>query len=125
MKKQGLCKEDILRVNGYNKSLKLWIKWEQGLLKLQDNYSKLNASLKLFTNEQGIVRLKGRFANNSICYDGRYPILLRSGNASYFTTLIVRDNYQKMLHHGIQTALFIFILKILDCERKKNGERYC
>lgn len=64
MKKEGLCKEDILRVNWYNKSLKLWIKWEQGLLKLQDNYSKLNASLKLFTNEQGIVRLKGRFANN-------------------------------------------------------------
>ena len=58
MKKKGLCKEDILQVNEYNESLKLWIKCEQGLFKRQGNYSKLNASLKLFTDEEGMVRLK-------------------------------------------------------------------
>ena len=64
-KKGGLCKEDIFQVNEYNESLKLWIKCEQGLLKRQDNYSKLNVSLKLFTDEKSIIiSLKGRFANS-------------------------------------------------------------
>ena len=31
-KKKGLCKEDILQVNEYKESLKLWIKCEQGFL---------------------------------------------------------------------------------------------
>ena len=60
MKKKCLFTEDILQVNENNESLKLWIKCEQRLLKQQDNYSKLNASLKLFTDEEGIVRLKAR-----------------------------------------------------------------
>ena len=76
MKKKCLFTEDILQVNENNESLKLWIKCEQRLLKQQDNYSKLNASLKLFTDEEGIVRLKGRFTNSSICYNERHPILL-------------------------------------------------
>ena len=33
VKKKGVCKEDILQANEYNESLKLWIKYEQGLLK--------------------------------------------------------------------------------------------
>ena len=35
VKKKGVCKEDILQVNEYNESLKVWIKYEQGLLKQQ------------------------------------------------------------------------------------------
>ena len=62
-------------------SLKLWIKREQRLFKRQDNYSKLNASLKLFTDEEGIFRLKGRFANSSICYDERHR--------SYFEVVVL------------------------------------
>ena len=88
VKKEGLRKEDILQFNEYNESLKWRIKCEQVILKRQDNYSKLDASLKLFTDEQGIIRVKGRFANNSICYDERHPILLQSGSITYFTTLI-------------------------------------
>ena len=75
------------------------------MLKRQDNYSKLNESLRLFIDEEGILRLKGRFANSSIYYDETHPILLRSGSISYFTTLIVRDSHQKVLHHGIETTL--------------------
>ena len=105
VKKKDLCKEDILHLNEYNKTSKLWIKSEQGLLKRQGNYSKLNVSLKLFTDEEGIVRLKGRFANSLICYEERHPILLRSGSVGYFTTLIVRDSRQKVLYHGIETIL--------------------
>ena len=75
------------------------------MLKRQDSYSKLNASLKLFTDEEGIVGLKGRFANSSIRYDEKHSILLRSGSVGYFTTLIVRGSHQKMLHHGIETTL--------------------
>ena len=99
---KGLFKEDIKQINEYNESLKLWIKCEQGLLKRQGNYSKLNASLKFFTDEGGNVRLKGRFTNSSVCYEKKHPILLRSGSVSYFTTLIVRDSHQEVLHHGIE-----------------------
>ena len=48
--------------------------------------------LNLFTDEVDIVHLKGLFANSSICYDERHPILLRSGSVGYFTTLIVRNS---------------------------------
>ena len=49
--------------------------------------------------------MEGQFANSSICYDERHPILLLSGSVSYFTMLIVRISHQKVLHHGTETTL--------------------
>lgn len=55
VKLNGLRNRDTLQVNEYNKPLKLWIKYEQRLSKRQYNYSKFNASLKLFADEEGYV----------------------------------------------------------------------
>ena len=55
VKLNGLCNRHTLQVNEYNKPLKLWIKYEQRLSKRQYNYSKFNASLKLFADEEGYV----------------------------------------------------------------------
>ena len=55
VKLNGLRNRHTLQVNEYNKPSKLWIKYEQRLSKRQYNYSKFNASLKLFADEEGYV----------------------------------------------------------------------
>ena len=55
VKLNGLRNRHTLQVNEYNKPLKLWIKYEQRLSKRQYNYSKFNALLKLFADEEGYV----------------------------------------------------------------------
>ena len=83
--------------------------------------------LKLFTNEEDItviLRLKGRFANSSICYEERHPILLRSSSVSYFTTLIVRDSCQKVLPHGIESTLNHIHTKCWITKRRKTVKRH-
>ena len=100
----------------------LWVS-----LKRQENYSKLNVLLKLFTNEEDIaviLRLKGRFANSSICYEERHPILLRSSSVSYFTTLIVLDSCQKVLPHGIESTLNHIHTKCWITKRRKTVKRH-
>ena len=82
--------------------------------------------LKLFTNEEdiaGILRLKGRFANSSICYEERHPILLRSSSVSYFTRLIVHDSCQKVLPHGIESTLSHIHTKFWITKRRKTVKR--
>ena len=66
------------------------------------------------------MRLKGRFANSSTCYEERHPILLRSGSVSYFTKLIVHDSHQKVLHHGIETILNHIRSKFWITKRRKT-----
>ena len=54
IKNKGLCTENTFQVNEHDKSLNLWIKYEQYLLKRHDNNDKLKASLKLSTDEEGL-----------------------------------------------------------------------
>ena len=70
MKKEtNLITEDMLTVAEYNKALIMWIKDEQFQLKQQDKYSKLETSLQLFEDKDGVLRLRGRFANASLQYE--------------------------------------------------------
>ena len=72
LKKTNLVTEDMLTVNEHNEALLMWIKDEQFRLKQQDNYSKLEASLQLFKDKDGVLRLRGRFANTSLPYKEQY-----------------------------------------------------
>jgi hypothetical protein len=54
----------------------MWIKDEQLLMKEQDNYANLCASLRLFEDKDELLRLKGRFANTSLKQEEQHPVIL-------------------------------------------------
>ena len=63
----------------------------------------MSDSLKLFVDNNGIVRLKGRFENCALNYDEKFPALLRSD--SYFTYLLIIDAHENVFHQGIEATL--------------------
>ena len=102
--------DEVLSVDELNVAWKKIIKYEQFKLKKQTNYEKMKASLRLFTDEEGYIRLRGRFANSTLTNGEKYPIILRSVK-SYVTKLIVLDCHRKVMHHGIETTLSRLRLK--------------
>ncbi len=58
------------------------------MIKEQSNYGNVHTSLNLFDDKDGLLRLKGRFANSKLTYEQQYPVLLRSD--SDFTKLIMK-----------------------------------
>ena len=63
--------------------------------------------------------MKDRFASSSICYDEKYPILLRTGSVTSFTKLIVGDSHQKALHHETETTVSHICLKLWITKERK------
>ncbi len=102
-KKTSLVTEDTLTVDEYKDALLMWVKDEQFHLKQQHNYSKLEASSQLFEHKDGVLRLRGRFANTSLSYREQYPIILRK--QSHFTRLIILNAHEEAKHHGVETTL--------------------
>ena len=95
--------EDTLTVDEYKDALLMWVKDEQFHLKKQHNYSKLEASLQLYEDKDGVLRLRSRFANTSLPYKEQYPIILRK--QSHFTRLIILNAHEEAKHHGVETTL--------------------
>ena len=62
------------------------------------------ASLKLFEDDHGVLRLQGRFGSTSLDDQVKYPILI-TGKGSTFTKLLIRDCHQKVLHTGVETTM--------------------
>ena len=75
-KQDDLVCEDVLTVSEYNAASHMWIKDEQLLMKEQDNYANLCASLRLFEDKDELLRLKGRFANTSLKQEEQHPAIL-------------------------------------------------
>ena len=64
-----MVKDSVLTFDEYDEALKIWIKEEHLLMKEQSNYTNLCASLRLFEDKYGLMRLRGRFANSSLVYE--------------------------------------------------------
>jgi len=77
-KDNTLHKEEILSSDELSNALNLVVKNEQQLIKKQSNYEKLKASLNLFVDRNGLLRLHRRFGNSNMQYEEQYPILLQS-----------------------------------------------
>ena len=75
--------------------------------KFQSNetyFKKLSASLKVFEDKDGRLRVQGRFGQNEkLTYDERYPLILP--NDYHLTKLIVMDAHEKTLHQGIEATM--------------------
>ena len=97
--------DDCINADERENALKLWIKAEQIELCKQRgaSYEKLQSSLKLFKDENGITRLKGRFGSSSLDYDIRHPILIAGDR--HFTELLVRDCHNDVMHAGVEATV--------------------
>ncbi|CAB4030027.1 integrase core domain, partial, partial [Paramuricea clavata] len=100
----NLITENVLTADEYEQALHMWIKEEQSLIKGQSNFANVCASLNLFEDKDGFLRLKGRFANSNLRYQDQHPMILR-GNESYFTQLVIWDAHKASMHHGVESTL--------------------
>ena len=96
--------DSVLTVQENEASLNMLVKTEQTILKSSAEFSKLESSLKLFKDADGLLRLRGRFNNSTLDYNVKYPILLR-GKESRFTQLVIRDAHERVLHHGVESTM--------------------
>ena len=81
---------------------RMWIINEQTLI---DSKSMLQFSISLgaFTDEDGVIKLKGRLENSDLDICSKFPILIPK--ESYIGELIASDAHQTVLHKGIKDTL--------------------
>ena len=103
MNQSDVITDDVLKVDEYETALSMWIKDEQLVIKRQSNFRNLRASLNLFEDKDGSLRLKGQFANSSLKYGEQHPVLLRCKD-SHFTRLVIWDAHESTMHHGVESS---------------------
>ena len=88
----------------------LWIIQSQLKLMQDKQFDAWKKQFGLFLDETGIWRC----GNADIPYGTKYPILLSKQH--FFTTLIVRNAHDSVMHNGVKDTLTEFRAKFLDCE---------
>ena len=86
-KRTDIITDEVLTVEEDGSALSRWIAEEQLIIKKQSNYGNVRPSLNLFDDKDGLLQLKGRFANSKLRYEQQYPVLLRRD--SHFTKLTI------------------------------------
>ncbi|XP_057297885.1 uncharacterized protein LOC130628870 [Hydractinia symbiolongicarpus] len=107
----SVCNDRELSTQKYKSAFDILITNNQRKLRNNQNYfNKLSSALKLFEDEKGDLRVKGRFGENKkLSYDERYPLILSSD--SHFTKLLVEDAHEKTFHQGVEAILNMLRMK--------------
>ena len=66
------------------------------------NYKQLRNDLRLFTDEQGVIRCKGRLEHAPLPYESKFPIFIPK---CYLATLIIQYYHASVLHDGVKETL--------------------
>ena len=82
---------------------KLWLLADQSSLGMENNFLNLKKQLSLFTDAEGIVRLKGRLENSHLTYEEKHPILLN--RSTYLTKLLILQAHEKVKHMRMKSTL--------------------
>ena len=77
----------------------LWIKEMQGHLQVDE----LEKQLRLFKDEKGIIRCRGRLGNSQASYDTKFAALLSRNH--HVTSLIIRYCHERVMHNGLKETL--------------------
>ena len=92
-----------IREEETEKALELWIQNEQSIHMDDKKFRNLKKQLVLFTDERGILRLRGRLENSHLSHDAKHPILLNRN--SYFTKLVIRHAHITVKHMRVKSTL--------------------
>ena len=91
-------------------SEKLWVKYEQSIIKNDSKFSKLQNSLALFFDEENLIRSKTRIDKHlKFNFDTKNPLILQ--NDSHFTKLVILRSHDKVFHCGLEATLSNLRLK--------------
>ena len=93
---------DTLSLEEYQASLTRLVRADQAIIKNDVKFNKMQQSLNLFPDDDGIFRLKGRFGCH-LPYEQSYPALIN--RKGHLGKLIVLDAHERSLHHGVETTL--------------------
>ena len=63
----------------------------------------MKKNLNVFIDEHGLFRCRGRFANSSLSYEKKYPILFPTD--SCLTILVIPDAHKSVLHNGVRETI--------------------
>ena len=67
------------------------------------NYGQLMKQLNLITDNDGLIRAKGRLSYSDLTYDTKFPVLIPSRNL--VTTLIIKECHKVVQHNGVKEIL--------------------
>ena len=99
----NVCSGEI-SVEEMDSSIKLWIKHEQLFLQEETNFIKIKHSLRLFFDEENLLRCCIRISSDeTLNYAMRFPILLQ--RSSNFTNLIILHHHNKVYDCGVEAML--------------------
>ena len=102
-RKEHLIVTGDIHLEEINHAEELWVKREQFTIEKGVKYENLKKSLRLFTDDSGLLRLKGRFGNSDLSFEEKHPLLLRSD--SYFTELLISNAHSTVKHSGMEATL--------------------
>ena len=85
------------------KSELYWVKIVQHRIETNVWFSTWKQQFKMFMDETGLWRCRGRLTNADIPQPSKHPILLEITHL--FTTLIVKDCHEKVMHNGMRETL--------------------
>ena len=95
------CSGEIL-AEEMDSSIKLWIKHEQLFLRREINFTKMKHFLRLFFDEENLLRCRARISGDkTLNYGIRLAILLQ--RLSNFSKLIILHHHDKVYHCGVES----------------------
>ena len=80
------------------------------------NYGQLMKQLNLITDNDGLIRAKGRLSYSDLTYDTKFPILIPSRNL--VTTLIIKECHKVVQHNGVKETLCQLRTKYWVCKAR-------
>ncbi len=82
---------------------RLWVIDTQTHLRSERNLKVWQKQFDLFTDDNGLIRCRGRLKNADLPYATKYPLFLpRRG---HFTTLVVRRAHSRVMHNSVKETL--------------------
>jgi hypothetical protein len=73
-----------------------WLREVQKPIVADDKFGQVRNSLRLFVDDMGVYRCKGRLENSTLPYETKFPVLLPQ--KSHLTILIVQECHKKVMH---------------------------
>ena len=82
----------------------LLIRSAQSYLKENEKFKQWEKQLRVFTDQEGVMRCQGRIDNaEKVPYSSKYPILLP--NDHHLTKLYVHNAHARVLHNGVKATI--------------------
>ncbi len=100
-KKTNGSSKDITSVE-IDRAEKCWIRDIQSSF-TKGKLDELRKTLGIFTDDQGIIRCKGRLEHSSLPYETKHPALLPKEHR--ITDLLIWDSHRRVLHNGARETL--------------------